>query len=53
MPDYSLEACKLLASQSTKKYNLKPLNKTIGSPQLKFRNLKESSLSNNNNQMRF
>jgi len=52
MPDYSLEACKLLANDSTKKYNLKPLNKTIGSPQLKFRNLKESSLSNNN-QMRF
>lgn len=51
MPDYSLEACKLLSNQSSKKYNLKPLNKTVANPQLKFRNLKGSSISSN--QMRF
>lgn len=51
MPDYSLEACKLLSNESSKKYNLKPLTKIVGNPQLRFRNLKESSLSNN--QIRF
>lgn len=51
MPDYSLEACKLLSNKSSKKYNLKPLNKTAANPQLKFRNLKGSSISSN--QMRF
>jgi len=46
MPDYSVEACRLMGSQSSKKYNLKVLRHNIGTAQTNGRNLKESALTN-------